>query len=68
MKKTGLLLVLCAALSYAQQNTVASVSDQGSASTPSMTAGSFPFERMQTPTNADLYCAGRPRRSSKMAT
>ena len=58
MKKTGLLLVLCAALSYAQQNTVATTGDQGSSSTPIMTAGSFPFERMQTPTTADLYCAG----------
>jgi hypothetical protein len=55
MKKTGLLLVLCAALSYAQQNSTAA-SDSGSS--PIMTAGSFPFERVQTPTNADLYCAG----------
>jgi len=56
MKKTGLLLVLCAALSYAQQNSAAS--DQGSGSSPIVTAASFPFERIQTPTNADLYCAG----------
>jgi len=57
MKKTGLLLVLCAALNGLAQTT-ASTSDQGAGAAPVMTAGSFPFERVQTPTSADLYCAG----------
>ncbi|HTR65380.1 MAG TPA: hypothetical protein VMH85_06385 [Terriglobales bacterium] len=55
MKKTGLLLVLCAALAAsAQQNT----SGDQTGTNPIVTAASFPFERVQTPTDADLYCAG----------
>jgi hypothetical protein len=51
MKKTGLLLVLClVAASYAQQSESAAGTIQ--------TSASFPFERIQTPTHADLYCAG----------
>ncbi len=56
MKKTSILLVLLAATAaYAQQ------SDSGAIDGPSGTAPTsvtFPFERVQTPTHADLYCAG----------
>ena len=58
MKKTGLLLVLCAALGASAQQNAPSSSDQAAGNAPVMTATSFPFERVQTPTNADLYCAG----------
>jgi hypothetical protein len=50
MKKTGLLLLLLAAAAVAQ-----------TASDPSgivSTSGNVPTVRYQTPTNADLYCAG----------
>lgn len=59
MKKTGLLLVLLlAAGAYAQQ---AGSADAGEPATPDKTQFTrvgFPIERVQTPTNADLYCAG----------
>lgn len=51
MKKTGLLLVLLASLAAAQQ-----ASPDAAGIIP--TAVSVPFVRYQTPTNADLYCAG----------
>ncbi len=55
MKKTGLLLLLLATAGWAQsgQDAAADV-PQGTA--PS--SASFPTERVQTPTYADLYCAG----------
>jgi len=57
MKKTGLLfLTLClAAAAYAQSD------GMGDMPTPDKTIytnASFPTERVQTPTSADLYCAG----------
>jgi hypothetical protein len=58
MKKTGLfLLLLLAVAAHAQQadaNPAQATAPQGTV----MTSASFPFERVQTPTNADLYCAG----------
>jgi len=58
MKKTGLfLLLLLAVAAYAQQ----ADSTPADTATPSgtvFTSASFPMERVQTPTNADLYCAG----------
>src|SRR6516165_3155169 len=58
MKKTGLLLLLLLAVSvWAQQ----AGSDNGEPATPDktqFTRVSFPIERVQTPTSADLYCAG----------
>jgi hypothetical protein len=55
MKKTGLLLLLLLTIAaHAQQ-------DAGDPATPDKTVFtrvSFPIERVQTPTNADLYCAG----------
>ena len=55
MKKTGLLVLLLAAGAWAQDaaNATAEVSE-GLAPT----SASFPTERVQTPTYADLYCAG----------
>ena len=58
MKKTGLLLLLLLAVSgWAQQ----AGSDNGEPATPDktqFTRVSFPIERVQAPTAADLYCAG----------
>jgi hypothetical protein len=59
MKKTGLLVVLLATACWAQSGdsgdgAVAAEVPQGTA--PS--TASFPTERVQTPTYADLYCAG----------
>ena len=55
MKKTGLLVLLLASAAWAQDaaNATAEVSE-GLAPT----TASFPTERVQTPTYADLYCAG----------
>lgn len=63
MKKTGLLLLFCLAVAaYAQQaDSMAAANSADQASTPSgtqFTTVGFPTERIQTPTNADLYCAG----------
>jgi hypothetical protein len=57
MKKTGLLLVLtvAATLAVAQQSTTASTPD---ASGIVNTSVNVPFVRFQTPTTADIYCAG----------
>lgn len=55
MKKIGLLLLLAAVAAGAQESTVPDANaPQGTA--PSSV--SFPVERVQTPTYADLYCAG----------
>jgi hypothetical protein len=55
MKKTGLLLLLLATAGWAQSGASANFeAPQGTA--PS--AASFPTERIQTPTYADIYCAG----------
>lgn len=55
MKKTGLFVLLFAAAAWAQSG------DATPAEAPSgtvMTTAGFPTERVQTPTYADLYCAG----------
>jgi hypothetical protein len=56
MKKTGLLVLLLATAAWAQSgdNSAAAEAPQGTAPT----TNSFPTERVQTPTYADLYCAG----------
>jgi hypothetical protein len=60
MKKIGLLLVVCAVAACAQDITppgvVPDVVNAPANTTP--TSNSFPVERIQTPTYADLYCAG----------
>jgi hypothetical protein len=56
MKKTGLFVLLLATAAWSQSG-----SDATSSETPQGTApvtASFPTERVQTPTYADLYCAG----------
>ncbi len=57
MKKTGLLLllVLSATFALAQQLTTASSPDSSGIIN---TAVNVPFVRYQTPTSADIYCAG----------
>jgi hypothetical protein len=59
MKKTGLLLLLLLGLGGAApaQQADANGADQAPQGTL-LTTISFPIERVQTPTNADLYCAG----------
>lgn len=56
MKKTGLLLVFLAAAAWAQTSAdgTAPEAPQGTV----MNKASFPVERVQTPTYADVYCAG----------
>jgi len=54
MKKTGLLLVLLATAALAQQ----AATDSGVPAGTVPTSRSLPIERIQTPTNADMYCAG----------
>ncbi len=62
MKKIGLLLVICTALAaYAQQSDSTSSTGATDSETPSGTVSTnatFPVERVQTPTYADIYCAG----------
>lgn len=56
MKKTGLLMLLLATAGWAQSGSAGSAADapQGTFTTNA----SFPTERVQTPTYADMYCAG----------
>src|SRR5579864_6199544 len=55
MKKTGLLVLLLTAAAWAQSATEG-MPDAPQGTAP--TSASFPIERVQTPTYADLYCAG----------
>jgi len=55
MKKTGLFLVLLAAAAVAQD---AAPADANAPQNTLPTSRSFPTERVQTPTYADLYCSG----------
>ena len=56
MKKTGLLVLLLATAAWAQSSTEGNSADTPQGTAP--TTNSFPSERVQTPTYADLYCAG----------
>lgn len=56
MKKIGLLLLLTAMTALAQD--AASAGDANPPQGTAPTSNSFPVERIQTPTYADLYCAG----------
>ena len=58
MKKTGLLLLLTVAATFAvaQETTTAAVTPDASGIVN--TSVSVPFVRFQTPTAADIYCAG----------
>ncbi len=56
MKKTGLLLLLLAVAASAQDASPAADANAPQGTAP--TSVSFPIERVQTPTYADMYCAG----------
>src|SRR6266851_1317926 len=56
MKKTGLFLLLLATAAWAQSAADGTPSDAPQGTAP--TSATFPTERVQTPTYADLYCAG----------
>lgn len=56
MKKTGLLVLLFATAAWAQSGAEGNAPDVPQGTSP--TTNSFPGERVQTPTYADLYCAG----------
>jgi len=56
MKKTGLFLLLLATAAWAQSAADGAPSDVPQGTAP--TSATFPTERVQTPTYADLYCAG----------
>ncbi|MGC1452849.1 MAG: hypothetical protein WA830_22695 [Candidatus Sulfotelmatobacter sp.] len=56
MKKTGLFVLLLAAAAWAQSGTEGNSAEAPQGTSP--TTASFPTERVQTPTYADLYCAG----------
>jgi len=56
MKKTGLLVLLLATACWAQSGGDAPADEAPQGTSP--TSVSFPTERVQTPTYADLYCAG----------
>ena len=58
MKKTGLLLVFVASLAAAQLGVTATTPATPDASGVVSTSANLPFVRFQTPTPADLYCAG----------
>jgi len=58
MKKTGLLLLLCLTVAAAAQQTDSTPADQAAPQNTETTTGTFPIERVQTPTNADIYCGG----------
>ena len=57
MKKTGLLLLLCLAVAAAAQQ-ADPLRRSGRSSGHGITTGTFPDERVQTPTTADFYCGG----------
>jgi len=60
MKKTGLLLLLCLAVAVAAaaQQADSTSTDQTAPQGTLNTTRSFPIERVQNPTHADLYCGG----------
>jgi hypothetical protein len=58
MKKIGLLLLLCLALTAAAQQADPPSSNQDTPQGALPTSVGIPLERVQTPTAADLYCAG----------
>ena len=58
MKKTGLLLLLCLTVAAAAQQADSAAADQAAPQNTEITTGTFPVERVQTPTNADINCGG----------
>jgi hypothetical protein len=58
MKKTGLLVLLLAIAGWAQSGTDGGPADPNAPSGTAATTASFPTERVQLATYADVYCAG----------
>jgi hypothetical protein len=58
MKKTGLLMLLLATGAWAQSNSQANAGSDAAPQGTVLTSTSFPTLRVQTPTYADVYCAG----------
>jgi len=58
MKKIGLLALLAAAAAWAQTNTDGATPSSATPDGTVATTASFPVERVQMPTYADVYCAG----------
>lgn len=58
MKKTGLLLLLCLTVAAAAQQADSAPADQAAPQNTEITTGTFPVERIQAPTNADINCGG----------
>ena len=58
MKKTGLLLLLSLAIAAQAQQAAPTLPEQPAPEGTLLTTNGFPIERVETPTNADLYCAG----------
>jgi hypothetical protein len=58
MKKTGLLLILALAIAAQAQQAAPTSADATAPDGTSLTTRTFPFERVETPTATDLYCAG----------
>jgi len=56
MKKTGLFVLLLSTASWAQSGADANSAEAPQGTSP--TSASFPTMRVQTPTYADVYCAG----------
>jgi hypothetical protein len=58
MKKTGLLLILSLAIAAQAQQAAPAPAEQAAADGTLLTTTTFPFERVETPTATDMYCAG----------
>jgi hypothetical protein len=58
MKKTGLLLLLIATAGWGQSGAQSLAADQAAPEGTVATTANFPTVRFQTPTYADVYCAG----------
>jgi hypothetical protein len=58
MKKTGLLVLMLATAAWAQSAADATPADQNAPQGTASTTASFPTERVQLATYADVYCAG----------
>jgi len=58
MKKIGMLVLLAATATWAQSGTSAAAANSNAPAGTVMTSASFPVQRVQMPTYADVYCAG----------
>jgi hypothetical protein len=58
MKKVGVLLVICLSIAAAAQQADSNPPEQAAPQGTLLNNAGFPIERIQTPTHADMYCAG----------